>query len=283
MKHFFTISAFSLFVTSLSWGTLLDWDKVDWIQGNEIQTFSNVGGSGIDVTIALSLSYDWDYYQSYSKSYWTQTDWIEDAPNDNKTFGGDGSYQNQESLYLGLNFASDDRTQSYLDVTISFSQAVEGLNFNLFDVDAYGYNYTGGFETGIQFVDIIERVSGSYEGASAGSTVSHDASKILEKTNSDGTYYQGNTILNDDTSDQNDNPRSTLNLAWSDPVDTVSFRYTTGSAAVRDPGNQAIGLSDLCFHQYTAVPEANTVIAFLLFPLMGWFVYRRNLQKQKAA
>ena len=276
------ISTISIFVVSLSQAALLDWNKVDWTQGNETQTFTNVEGSGIDITIALSLSYDWDSYSKRRSSYNSQTDWINDAPNDNDTFGGDGSTQNEESLYLGLNFASDDRTKSYLDVTITFSQAVEGANFSLFDVDTYGTEYYGGYEKGIQFIDIIEHVSGSNNGSDVAATVTHDSSKILERTNSEGTYYQGNTKL-DSNSDQNDNPRSTLNLAWSSPVDTVSFRYTGGSGAVADPGNQAIGLSNIGFCEYSAVPEPSTIITAILLPLIGFFSYRRRKNKAQSS
>lgn len=265
-----------LFLTAaLSHAAVLDWNTIDWTRGAETQTFYDVDGSGIDITIALTLSYDWAKHSDGCDSYYTQTDWINDAPNDNNTFGGDGSTQDDESLYLGLNFASDDRIKSYLDVTISFSEAVESANFQLFDVDTYGTNYWGGYESGIQFVDIIERVEGSLGGTTVAGSATHDSTKILEGTNSSGTYYQGNTSLSD-SRDQNDNPRSTLNLAWSSPVDTLSFRYTTGSGAVRDPGNQAIGLSNIGFCGYSAVPEPSTVISAILIPLVGFFTYRRR-------
>ncbi len=277
------ISAISIFVVvSLSQAALLDWNKVDWTQGNETQTFTDVEGSGIDITIALSLSYDWEYQSKYRDGYWSKTDWINNAPDDTNTFGGDGSTKDGESLYLGLNFASDDRTKSYLDVTITFSQAVEGANFSLFDVDSYGTDYYGGYERGIQFVDIIEHVSGSNNGSDVASTVTHDSSKILEGSNSEGTYYQGNTSLSN-SSDQNDNSRSVVNLAWSSPVDTVSFRYTGGSGAVADPGNQAIGLSNIGFCEYSAVPEPSTVITALLLPIAGFLTYRRRKNKAQAS
>ena len=271
----------SALVAATTHAALLDWSLVDWTQGAETQTFYNVDGSGIDITIALSLSYDWETHGGRWDHYSTQTDWINDAPNDNKTFGGDGSLQDDESLYLGLNFASDDRFQSYLDVTITFSQAVDMASFQLFDVDQYGTDYRGGYETGIQFVDIIERVEGSLDGTTVAGTVTHDSTKILEGTNESGTYYQGNTSLSD-INDQNDNPRSTLNLAWNSPVDTLSFRYTTGSGAVADPGTQAIGLSNIGFCNYSAVPEPSTVISALLIPLVGFFTYQRR-RKAKAA
>jgi hypothetical protein len=263
---------------------VLDWNTVDWGRGNESQTFANVDGSGLDITITLSLSYDWKYHSNGYEGYWTQTRWLGSGPDDTTDFGGDGAAQNGESLYLGLNFASDDRFKSYLDVTISFSKAVENASFKLFDVDAYGSNYYGGYEKGIQFIDIIERAEGKLGGTTVAASATHDTTKILQKSNSTGTYYQGNTILNDGGADQNDNPKSTLNLAWNSPVDTLSFRYTTGSGAVRDPGQQAIGLSNIHFASYQPVPEPSTVIAMLLLPAaVGFTILRRRSLRQKTA
>ena len=260
----------------------LDWDQVDWSQGDEQHTFYNVDGSGIDVTISLNLSYDRATYRNPYNSrdrYSTTTDWINDAPNDNTTFGGDWGEENGESLYLGLNFATDDRTKSYLDVTISFSQPVINTSFSLFDVDAYGYNYQGGYETGIQFVDIIEQIEGSNNGQSVGSgDVGYYSDKITAVTTGGETAYYGNTSLYN-SNDQNDNPHSVMSLNWGQQVDSVSFRYTTGSDAVRDPGNQAIGLSNISFYAYNAVPEASTILlGSLCGLLLLGFAIRRQVQ-----
>ena len=278
-------SIVALLHASVACAFTLDWDQVDWSQGNEKQTFYNVGDSGIDVTISLNLSYDSATYGSRRNRYTTTTDWINDAPNDNTTFGGDGSAADEESLYLGLNFATDDRTESYLDVTISFSQSVLGASFNLFDVDAYGYNYQGGYETGIQFVDIIEQIEGTYNGSSVGSgSVGYYDDKIDAVTSNGETSYYGDTILNDDGTDQNDNPHSVLSMNWgSQLVDSVSFRYSPGSAAVIDPGNQAIGLSDISFYSYNAVPEPTTMLfAGLCGAALLCLTIRRQSEREKA-
>jgi hypothetical protein len=240
---------------------MLDWNSVDWSRGVENQTFSNVQNTGIDITISLSLSYDSQSYRSGDNSYTTKTDWLSTAPDDLTTFGGDGSTRDGESLYLGVNFASDNRTQSYLDVTILFSQSVHSVSFDLFDVDAYGYNYRGGYERGVQFVDVIEQIQSEYQGGIGGdATVGFNNSKMNLTDFGSGDAYVGDTILNDGGTDQNDNPASVLNLSWSNPVDSVSFRYTTGPGAVADPGQQAIGLSSIAFHQYNAVPEPGTYL-----------------------
>ena len=263
---------------------VLDWNTVDWNAGATTQTFFNVDGSGIDITISLTLSSDSQRYRNpYDRRdrYDATTGWINGGPNDNTTFGGDGSTQNGESLYLGVDLATDDISSSYLDVTISFSKAVNGANFSLFDVDRYGYNYWGGYETGIQFVDVIEQIEGSYNGNSVTGNMTHDASKILAVTNTTGPAYQGNTDLYD-SNDQNDNPRSTLNLAWTSPVDTISFRYGSGTAAVADPGNQAIGLSSISFSSYQAVPEPSTYLFGALGGLTLGISFVQRRRKGKA-
>ena len=278
-------SILALLHASVACAFTLDWDQVDWSRGNETQTFYNVDGSGIDVTISLNLSYDSASYRSGGSKYSTTTDWINDAPNDNTTFGGDGSRENEESLYLGLNFATDDRTKSYLDVTISFSQSVLGANFQLFDVDSYGYNYYGGYETGIQFVDIIEQIEGTNNGSSVGSgDVSYYDDKIDAVNQHGDTAYYGDTDLRNN-SDQDDNPHSVLSLNWgSQLVDSVSFRYSPGSAAVRDPGNQAIGLGDISFYAYNAVPEPGTLLfAGLCGAAVLFLTIRRQTVKEQVS
>ena len=286
-----TVFCCTLLLAGAAWAqtSVLDWNTVDWTAtgsaGNTIsQTFYNVDGSGIDITISLTLTADSEQYRNpYNRRdrYTSYTDWINGGPDDNNTFGGDGSTQADESLYLGIDLASDDITQSYLDVTITFSEAVDNVNFSLFDVDQYGYNYYGGYETGIQFEDVIEQIEGSYMGTTVAGSVTHDASYIQQITNASGTAYKGNTDLYD-VYDQNDNPGSTLNLAWSSPVDTISFRYGSGTGAVADPGTQAIGLSSISFSQYQAVPEPSTYLFGALGSLTLFlsFVQRRKRMKK---
>lgn len=260
---------------------ILDWDNVNWNAGSTNQTFYNVEGSGVDVTISLSLSNDTNWYPkpySWNNGEYAKTEWLDDSRDDNKEFGGDGYTQNEESLNLGVNFASDDRTHSYLDVTISFSKSVQGVNFELLDVDSYGYNYVGGYETGIQFVDVIEQIESEFQGSTgADGNVSYDSSKIDTATNGNDTLYYGNTILNDGGHDQSDNPASVLNIYWGVPVDAISFRYSPGSDSVRNPGQQAIGLSDISFMSYTPVPEPST---YIMGGLSSFFILFSVIRKQ---
>lgn len=266
--------------------SILDWNTVDWTAtgaaGSTIsQTFTNVDSSGIDITISLTLTGDRERHKKKGKDrYDAYSDWIDGGPDDNNTFGGDGATQGGESLYLGINLASDDITQSYLDVTIEFSQAVNSASFSLYDVDRYGYNYWGGYETGIQFEDVIEQIEGSYMSTTVAGSVTHNTSYINQITNTSGTAYIGNTDLYN-VYDQDDNPASTLNLAWSSPVDTISFRYGTGPGAVADPGNQAIGMSGISFYQYQAVPEPGTYLLGALGSLTLFFSFIRRRNRMK--
>ncbi len=286
-----TATSWLLLLACTAWSqtSVLDWNTVNWGAGSTSQTFTDVDGSGIDITISLTLTTDsqrysgWEYNYDRNRwqrtSYTAETQWINGGPDDNNTFSGDGSAYGDESLYLGVDLATDTISQSYLDVTISFSQAVDAANFSLFDVDRYGYNYSGGYETGIQFTDVIEQIEGSYMGSTVTGTIAHDTSKILAVTNPTGPAYQGNTSTTD-SNDQADNPKSTLNLAWSSPVDTVSFRYGSGTSAVADPGNQAIGLSNINFYQYQAVPEPSTYLFGAMGSLTLAFSFYRKRKKK---
>jgi hypothetical protein len=125
---------------------------------------------------------------------------------------------------------------------------------------------------------VIEQISSEYLGNNAGTaTVGYNDAKMDVTDYGSGPAYVGDTIQNDNGNDQNDNPASTLNLSWNNPVDSVSFRYTTGPGAVRDPGQQAIGLSGIAFHQYNAVPEPGTyLIGFLGLGANFFSIYRRQ-------
>ncbi|MCG8527484.1 MAG: hypothetical protein MI748_13965 [Opitutales bacterium] len=283
MTKFVKLSqAFALALTSFQLSAFeLDWDQVDWSAGATSQTFTNVNSSGIDITISTVLSNDWYYHSSNGSGYWARSNFIGDAPDDDQTFGGDWAAQNGESLYLGVNFATDDPTRSYLDVTVSFSQSVTGTSFQLFDVDRYYGEYYGGYEYGYQFEDVIFQIEGSNGGSAATTTVTYDDSKIDQGTMNSSTAYFGDTRRNS-IDDQNDNPASVLTIGWNDPIDQFSFRYASGPLAAADPGNQAIGLSNIGFYEYSAVPEPSTYLSggLIILVLAGMAVRKRFRRQQ---
>jgi hypothetical protein len=267
----------SLLIPWSAQAQMLDWDEVDWTRGANSETFSDVQGTGIDISIGLTLSNDKNKNQVTQWSPYGTA-----SPDDNNTFGGDWGKKDGESLYLKPDFASDNRERSYLDVTISFSQSVSNVQFSLFDIDV-GLWYTR--SPGLEFEDIIEQISGSHDGQSVDASVDAGNRIIVDNSTDPGnTLYRGNTSTSDSGQDQNDNPGSVIRLTFSDPVDTINFRYSSGNRAEWNPGDQAIGMSDISFSAYNAVPEPSTVLgSILMIAAIGFFGYRRYKTTQSAA
>jgi hypothetical protein len=256
-------------------GLLLDWDLLTWTPGATNTTYSNLNGSGIDVTISLSIT--GAAFIPYNGI---------DGPSINNRLGGDAGGNpggdhtdalgnaSPDSLFLHMDATSDNRLNSYIDVSISFTRngsgvGVRGVNFSLFDIDrgsGTSPNYT--------FDDTIERISGSLAGQSVAATVSGGSGIITTPNQATGTpgitttTYTGNI-------NSADLPSSVLNVGWGTQfVDTVSFRYSSGDRAQGNPTAQGISLSDIAFYP---VPEASTWTAGIaLSALCAAYALRRK-------
>ncbi|MGE9294667.1 MAG: hypothetical protein ACQKBV_00050 [Puniceicoccales bacterium] len=91
-----------------------DWDDVTWTNGATSGTFTNVDGSGVDVSINISGG---SFLSGYPQTNTANT----------------GGFSNPgDSLQL---FINESGQWSGMDVTITFSQPVENLSLTLFDVD----------------------------------------------------------------------------------------------------------------------------------------------------
>ena len=249
---------------ALSHAVVLDWDTVDWTAGSFSQTFTNVQGSGMDVTITLSIT-------GASFASWNgQT-----QPDDNSRLGGDGgsgqgelydSYGNlsEESLHLHMDSVQNN-FRGYIDVKIEFSQAAAGVSFQLFDIDRGGDG-----DTTRTFEDVIGDIQATRDGSQVDpATVSYDSSGINMTYRDGSPVYRGSYY-------SPDAPNSVLDLAWNTQVvDSVSFRYYAGNLTNSTPGTQGISISDIEF--YNAVPEAGTMTAgVLLFAGLCALEFRRR-------
>ena len=239
---------------ALSHAVVLDWDTVDWTGGSFSQTFTNVQGSGMDVTITLSIT-------GASFASWNG----QVQPDDNNRLGGDDGYPYQaqgegvdssgnpseESLHLHMDSVQND-FRGYIDVQIAFSQAATGVSFQLFDVDRGGDG-----DTTRTFEDVIGDIQGTRDGSQiAPSTVSYDSSGIDEDTRDGSPIYRGGYYSPDASN-------SVLGLSWdTQVVDSVSFRYYAGDLTNSTPGTQGISISDIEFNN--AVPEPGTMTAGVL-------------------
>lgn len=244
-----------LMITAVSNAFVLDWESVDWAGGATNQTFYNVDGSGMDVSISLAIT----------GAAWAQWNG-QNQPDDNRRLGGDGGtpYGNQgegfdsfgnpseESLHLHMNaFARD--YSGYVEVVISFSRAVTGLSFDLFDIDNGGAT-----QNTSTFEDVIADIGGSLNSVDVDpATVDYDSGSIDHVVHpTRGDEYRG-TYWAPDSEDV------VLGLSWDEQVvDTVTFRYYAGNFSQRNPGDQGISISDISFA--SAVPEPGTVAGGLV-------------------
>jgi hypothetical protein len=256
-------------------GLLLDWDLLTWTPGAQNTTYSNLNGSGIDVTISLSIT--GAVFYNYGGL---------PGPAINNRLGGDAGPTNNgdltdalgnpspDSLFLHMDATSNNRLNSYIDVSISFTRngsgvGVRGVGFSIFDVD-HGSGTSGNYS----FDDTIERISGSLSGNSVAATVNAGSNIITTNNVATGTpgvtttTYTGNI-------NSSDLPSSVLNVGWGTQfVDTVSFRYSSGARARSNPSEQGISLSDIAFYP---VPEASTWTAGIaLSALCAAYALRRK-------
>ena len=204
----------------------LNWADENWsgsYSASQYQTLTDVDGSGIDVSISILLS------GASSLASSTQI--------------------SGENMILGIDYKNRNRYHNYIDVTISFSSYVDNVSFSLNDVDK------GGTGSNAYWEDVIENISGNGLNNNPTNASATWGSGITADSNSDWgeTMYRGTESNNWDNASQ-------LNLAWSNPVDSLTFRYSGGENTISNPNYQVIGFSGIRFHEYNAVPEPSTYL-----------------------
>ena len=95
-----------LMITAVSNAFVLDWESVDWAGGATNQTFYNVDGSGMDVSISLAIT----------GAAWAQWNG-QNQPDDNRRLGGDGGtpYGNQGEGFDSSGNPSDEALHLHID------------------------------------------------------------------------------------------------------------------------------------------------------------------------
>ncbi|MCG8525290.1 MAG: PEP-CTERM sorting domain-containing protein [Opitutales bacterium] len=204
----------------------LDWTEVDWLEGDEAvqqQTFYNVDGSTIDTSISLVIS-------------------------GSDSFGSNTTISNR-NLRLGANYRDVNRSLNYIDVEIIFSSAVTNVSLSLNDIDKGGSGTRGYWE------DIIENIRASNENTPVEIREANPGSQLIIDMESDA----GDVLYRGSRSDQFTD-QSRLYLAWEDPLDRLSFRYSGGENTYSNPSYQVVGMSGIKF-EYSPVPEPGTMLA----------------------
>ncbi|GHB96828.1 hypothetical protein [Cerasicoccus arenae] len=129
----------------------LDWDALSWTPGSTSQTYNNVDGSGVNVTISISGG---SFLTNYPQ---LNTD----------TTGGVSPAQKSLQLYINESSQGNGAT-----VTISFSSAVNSLTLNLYDVDTgSGGFFSRTFRDQVNFNQTPSSLTGSSANGVFGDTV----------------------------------------------------------------------------------------------------------------
>lgn len=121
--------ALSIFAGSSSIAAVLDWNAVDWTARfgsgtTASQTFNNVDGSGVNVTITVTAGPNTGNGELNDPT---------NLPEDTNTPISHNYETAQQALMIDANFTN--RTNDFITVTISFSQTVYGVSYELWDID----------------------------------------------------------------------------------------------------------------------------------------------------
>ncbi len=124
----------------------------------------------------------------------------------------------------GLTVIADQANQTgAVVITITLPRSFNGVQFTIFDVDFFAN----------QFADRIE-VAGSLGGTQV----------LPELTNGNANFVVGNVAIGDVLSADNE-ALGNLVVTFTDPVDTITIRYSNHTTAPANPGQHGISLHDL--------------------------------------
>ena len=224
---------------------VIDWDRVVWSPDGREGQYANADGSGVDVSVTITLS-DARY----------------DSADASVVSGTDGA----ASLMLSMDAPNhSDRYSHYMDVRIRFSRAVSGVGFDISGINHGSSGNHGHGNSGYAFDDLIERIEGSVAGVGVAPNVEFAPGSVTASVLS--TENGGATIGYSGVSSAE--PGSLIQVSWeTGVVDDVSFRYSTGPRARNNPSWQFIGLGAMDFNP--AVPEPATwLFGIFGFVLLG--------------
>jgi hypothetical protein len=240
---------FALLLTVLGApAAVLNWSAVTWTAGSLSNTYSNVGSSGVNVTVTFSGNTG--TLQSGSPN-------TTDAQ-----IGGTG----KPSLQADVLFPN--KSTAGITVTISFSKPVYVQNLNILDVDAT--LSTGGWQ------DQISAIKGVTAG---GQTVNPVAvapappgTSVVSVT---GNSTTGFTALG--LTSTTNSSTSNVSVSFGNfQVSQISFLYSPGPNQPTNPQAQRIGLDNITF---SLTPEVGPSLAAMT--LCGLVMLARMRQNQK--
>src|SRR5271165_4209992 len=230
---------------------VLDWSTVGW-PGPGVplsNTYTNVGGSGVNVTVAFS--------GNVGTGGGTGGALQSGNPNTTSSqIGGTG----KPSLQADVLFPS--KTTAGITVTITFSKPVYVTNLNILDVDAT--LSTGGWQDQISAI----------KGVTAGGTVNPVA---VAGGGSAVSVSSGPNFTATGLTPTTDSSTSNVSVDFGNyQVTQISFLYSPGPNQPNNPSDQLIGLDNITF---SLTPEVGPSLAAMT--LCGLVMLARMQQDQK--
>ncbi|MEI6947471.1 T9SS type A sorting domain-containing protein [Paraflavisolibacter sp. H34] len=224
---------------TLNWGTSF---SPAWNNGNVNKTASNIGQSGINCTVALTLS-GGAYENALGGNSGSKTPTVSGS-----TFTVPGSTQR---LQVTLNLANNSQ---YCDIKYTFTGPVQNVNFRIADIDKSS-------ATSNSYYDKV-----TITGSTGTATVLPTLSKYTN-TNSNFLSISSNTAQVNTTSGQAGNTESdaqdqngTINVSFNGlAIRTFTVRYHNATGAQSDPAAQSIAIGNLTFGK-PAAPVASDVM-----------------------
>lgn len=231
-KHLFASLLAGYGILASAHSSVLDWNNVTWSPNGALtQSYTNVGGSGVDMTITFTGN---------TGQLGSSTPRIVNSV----TGGFPGTVDTLAAL------ADFSNTSQSISVSVTFSDFVENVNFLLFDIDALP---TGGGSFAWQ--DELTNFAGTgYGGSSVTATLGSSSANTVVGGSIIGLQSVGNS-----------SPNGNGSVAFNGPLNSFSFDYQPGPNSQANPIQQFIVLHDIVF---TVVPEAETWLA--MFALLGF-------------
>ncbi len=213
-----------------------------WAAGSTSGTASNIGGSGINCTVALNLSGSGTIVSPYPRV------------NNNNSNTSDFIVQNStDAMEVDVNLGNK---TSYVDITYTFSAPVQNVSFGISDIDMPGGSNPYGY---------VDQVTVSGTGP-AGAVL-----PTLTKYNNASTVFNiAGNVATGNTSGTGSNVSSLTTGSPSqdgtmfagfngNAVSTITIRYTTLNSALvqNNPALQAIALGNITFSKAIAPATTN--------------------------
>lgn len=216
------------------------------------ETYTNVDGSGIDITVTLTVQGTVSYINSGGDTYPIVSD----------------AFEIDDGLDVWID--TGNRTSSVL-FTLTFSSPIDSLSTQVFDLDTNdATSNPNGYRD--QFRNPVATAPDS---STFGATLTSNGTHTIANN---GTTTASATAVIPTGNLADNNTAGTVNISFSGLANSISFEYgnPNNGTVLTNPSSQAIGLGNFNF----TVPEPSTYAAGILLCLLliGNWIWRRRLR-----